>query len=115
MVPDLRSAAGLPAAGGGSANFLSRRGRRRGGDLVFDFCCSFLLAPRRCLLQRRREEGDVYAGAGAAGLLGLAAGWRFRRALPGMRPVGHMEMDASGGWLIFLSFLLLLILKISVY
>ena len=88
MVPDLRSAAGLPAAGGGSANFLSRRGRRRGGDLFFDFCCSFLLAPRRCLLQRRREEGDGYAGAGAASLLGLAAGWRFRRALPGMRPVG---------------------------
>ena len=67
---------------------LSRRARRRGRGLVMDFCFSFLAAPRRRSLQRRRDEGDGCSGAAAAGLLGLAAGWRIRRALLGVRPDG---------------------------
>ena len=52
VAPDLRSVAVVAAAGGGSASSLSRRGGRRGGHLALDFWCSFLAAPRRCLLRR---------------------------------------------------------------
>ena len=74
---------------------LSWRGRWRGGGPAVDFCCSFFTASRRCLLQRRRVEGEGFAGADAAGLLRLAVGWRFLWALQGVRPDGGGSCAAS--------------------
>ena len=84
----------MATAGGGSLSFLSRRGHRRGGALVLDFCCSFLLASRRGLLRHRREEGEWFAGASAVGRQRLAAGWRNLWALQGVRPDGGRSCSA---------------------
>ena len=74
---------------------MSRRGWWRGGDLALDFCGSFLATPWRRFLRRRREEGDGYAGAVAAGLLRLAAGWRIRRTVLVVWPDGGRSCAAS--------------------
>jgi hypothetical protein len=71
---------------------LSWQGRRRGGDLVLDFCSSFSPASRRRRLQRRREEGGCCAGASDAGLLRLAVGWRMPWSV-----LGRWSADGGSG------------------
>ena len=64
---------------------VSRRVRRRGGELARDFCSPASSATWRRLLQRRREDGGKFAGAAAADLLGLAVGRTMRRSVRGPR------------------------------
>ena len=82
----------LMARRGGAG--VSGRGRWCGDGLAGDFCCSFFTAPRRCLLRRRRVEGERFAGDVAAGRQWLAAGWRNLWALQGLRPDGGRSCSA---------------------
>ena len=82
---DLLLVACFAAAGGRSGSCLSRRGRSCGGGRAMDFCASPPSATRWRLLQRHHGEGGRFAGATAAGLLGLAAAWMVSWLMLGWR------------------------------
>ena len=93
----------------GHGVLLPRQGRRCGGDFAMGFWCSSSSASARRSLRRRQEEGARGAGAMAARLLGLAAGWWMpwsvqvlwsavvrSGAAPRRRRLGRPDLEVEG-------------------
>ena len=72
---------------------VSRRGRRRGGDLAMDFWSSSPSASGWRLLQRHRGDGGTFTGALVAGWSWLAAAGRTVWFVLGWRCVAGRSCD----------------------